>query len=115
MPSPIKQRTWIILDHLCRICGGRVLRCVSGQGVTAGGYPVFRCADCGVEHSGMSQSVVCWCGFTHRKNAHITPYRCLPFSVLESRPELREDFLANGFDPKIGEVGVVRRKDLQKE
>ena len=31
--------TWALEDHLCRSCGGRILRSVSGAGMTPGGDP----------------------------------------------------------------------------
>lgn len=40
------KRTWALTDHLCRDCGGRVLRCVTGNGITPGGNPIYKCADC---------------------------------------------------------------------
>ena len=112
---PVKQKQkWIIEDHLCRECGGRILRCVEGNGVTPGGNPIFKCADCGLAKPGMKPDVLCWCGFSHRRNAHITPYRCLPFSILEERPELLENFYRSGCDPKVGEVGIVLERDVLK-
>ena len=41
------KQTWAIEDHLCRSCGGRILRCVKGNGMTPGGNPLYKCADCG--------------------------------------------------------------------
>ena len=38
--------TWTLTDHLCRHCGGRILQSASGVGPTAGGNPLYRCADC---------------------------------------------------------------------
>lgn len=106
-------QTWAIEDHLCKDCGGRILRCVSGGGPTGGGNPIFKCADCGKSTSGMMPDVLCWCGFHHRGNHHLSGYHCLPFSILETRPELRNDFLACGCDPKRGEVGIVLASALK--
>lgn len=89
-----------------------MLRSVSA-GLTPGGNPMWRCADCGASSSGVSPNVICWCGFSHRNNAMITPYVCLPFSILKTKPELRDAFLACGFDPnRLGEVGIVLERDL---
>lgn len=107
------QRTWILEDHLCRSCGGRILRCASGQGMTPGGNPVYQCADCGQSASGALPDVLCWCGLSHRGNAHVTPYVCLPFSILESRPELEPAFRACGCDPQRGEVGIMLERDFR--
>ena len=108
-----KTLTWALEDHLCRSCGGRILRSVSGAGMTAGGNPVFKCADCGKATAASGPDVLCWCGFSHRRNHHITAYRCLPFSLIESRPELETMFMACGCDPKRGEVGIVLESDLR--
>ncbi len=106
------KMTWAIEDHLCRSCGGRILRCVEGAGMTPGGNPVFKCADCGKMTSGMGPEVLCWCGFSHRQN-RTTAYRCLPFSILKERPELEQKFRACGCDPTRGEVGIVLEEGLK--
>ncbi len=106
--------TWKLEDHLCRKCGGRILRSVSGAGPSPGGNPIFRCADCGVADWGTSPKRICWCGMSHR-GQYETPYLCLPYSILEERPELKELFRASGCDPdRPGEVGVVAEKDLRE-
>lgn len=105
--------TWALEDHLCRSCGGRILRSVSGVGVTPGGDPIFRCASCGKQACGMSPHAICWCGFSH-KNNNSEPYRCLPFSVLDEHPELLRCFRACGCDPKNGEVGIVTNQDARE-
>ncbi len=110
----MKRRTWALTDHLCRGCGGRILQCVSGGGITGGGNPIWKCANCGQESAHMGPECLCWCGFHHRDQQHITAYLCLPFSVLKDRPELREAFLACGCDPARGEVGVVLGRDLNR-
>jgi hypothetical protein len=112
--TPMKdKRTWAIEDHLCRQCGGRILRCVTGNGMTAGGNPVFRCADCGAAGSGMGPENLCWCGFGHKFNRSATAYRCVPYSILDTRPELLAAFRACGCDPKRGgDVGIVLERDL---
>ena len=107
------QRTWAIENHLCRGCGRRILRCVTGNGITAGGNPIFKCADCGKATAAMSADALCWCGFSHRGNSHATAYRCLPFSILEKQPELLSAFRACGCDPTRGEVGIVLERDLK--
>ena len=108
-----KDRTWEIENHVCRSCGGRILRCVTNTGMTPGGNPLFKCADCGKTAAGMTAEVLCWCGFSHRNNANDTPYMCRPFSILEEKPELRAAFLACGCDPTRGEVGILLERDLR--
>lgn len=110
-----KDRTWVLIDHLCRACGGRMLRCATGQGMTPGGNPLFKCADCGKAASAMGPEVLCWCGFHHRLNHNATAYVCVPFSALETRPELLDAFKACGIDPKRGgEVGIMLEKDFRQ-
>lgn len=102
--------TWALENHLCRSCGGRVLRSVSGAGPTGGGNPVFKCADCGTSASDFGPNCICWCGFAHR-NQNDNPYECLPYSILEHHPELANAFRACGCDPERGEVGIILSKD----
>lgn len=106
-----KKTWWSLEDHLCRACGGRILRCVSGGGATPGGNPIFKCADCGQSISGTGPAVLCWCGFSHRGNRGITAYVCLPFSVLKNQPELEQAFRACGCAPDRGEVGIMLEKN----
>ena len=106
-----RGQTWALEDHLCRTCGGRVLRCVSGNGMTPGGNPIYRCADCGSASASMGAGAICWCGFAHRSQ-NATAYRCVPFSILAERPDLRNAFAACGCDPGRGEVGIMLERDL---
>ena len=108
------KQTWALEDHLCKDCGGRVLRCVTGGGVTGGGNPIYKCADCGKSASALGPEVLCWCSFAHKHNHNATAYVCQPFTVLETRPELLQAFLACGCDPKRGgEVGIMLGRDLR--
>lgn len=108
------RMTWALTDHLCKGCGGRVLRCVSGGGPTSGGNPIWKCADCGKAAAAMGPEVLCWCGFTHKHNHNATAYVCQPFTVLETKPELLSAFQACGCDPKRGgEVGIMLQRDLE--
>jgi hypothetical protein len=108
------HRTWILEDHLCRKCGGRILRCVTGSGMTPGGNPFYRCADCGFSGWGIDPSCVCWCGFNHRFNSNTFAYRCLPFSWIvgnelseKQKRKLTAAFRNCGCDPERGEVGII--------
>lgn len=100
-------------DHVCRSCGGRILRQLN-HGPTPGGNPVYRCANCGVASSSMGPDRLCWCGFQFRAQ-HATAYRCLPFSILKDRPELLEAFRSCGCEPGRQEVGVVLESALHKK
>lgn len=109
--------TWTLADHLCRKCGGRVLQSASGVGPTAGGNPLYKCADCGEAGVAHGPSVICWCGLKMRGQTSDPAYQCLPFSILEDKPWVREAFLACGCDPDRGEVGIVlisQMNDLRK-
>jgi hypothetical protein len=102
------RRTWALTDHLCRGCGGRILRCVTGNGMTPGGNPVYKCANCGKAGAAMSTDHLCWCGFSHKLNHNVSAYVCVPYSELEAAPQLLKGFLACGCDPKNGgEVGIM--------
>lgn len=105
-----KQITWTLTDHICRYCGGRVLQSASGVGVTAGGNPLFRCADCGKCTSAMSPTCICWCRFMHRRASDpIYPYLCQRLDAAKDDPALRHALLACGFDPDNpkAEVGII--------
>lgn len=113
-------RTWWLENHLCRNCGGRILRCVSGNGVTPGGNPVYKCADCGAEGAQMSPRGLCWCGFEH-KGQKMRPYLCVPFSILtsgkyttETTKKLLSAFRACGCEPGRTEVGIMLRKGFEE-
>ena len=108
-----QKRTWALEDHLCAGCGGRILRCVTGGGITGGGNPIWKCANCGKEAADLGPQCLCWCGFNHRGNNN-NGYMCQPFSAIEHYPAMREAFLACGCDPSRGEVGIVLVRDLMK-
>lgn len=108
-----RRMTWTLEDHLCRDCGGRVLRCASGQGPTPGGNPIFKCADCGKTACDMFPDALCWCGMKH-KHQNMTAYRCVSYTVLETKPDLINAFRSCGCDPKRGgEVGIMLEDAFQ--
>ena len=108
---------WALEDHLCRKCGGRILRSVSGAGATPGGDPVFMCASCGFAMAAIGPYAVCWCGFGHRNNEP-GAYRCLPFSALQDCPEVARElenaFRSCGCDPENGVVGIMLETDYER-
>lgn len=114
---PVVMR-WVLEDHLCRGCGGRILRCVAGQGPSPGGNPLFKCADCGKASTAMGPDVLCWCGFSHRGNHHMTVYQCVPFSILKAMPDkaqaLTNSFRACGCEPGRSEVGIMLEKEYRE-
>ena len=111
-----KVMTWALTDHLCKVCGGRVLRCVSVCGPTGGGNTIWKCADCGRSAAAIGPEVLCWCGFSHKHNHNATAYVCQPFTILETNPGLLKAFRACGCDPsRGGEVGIMLYRDLRDE
>ena len=110
----MNERTWNITDHICRDCGGRILKCATGTGPSPGGNPLFMCADCGKANWGMSESCLCWCGFSHR-GQHARAYRCLAFSVLKEHPEYEDAFRSCGCDPGSTRavIGIVTEDGLR--
>lgn len=109
----MRRKTWELTDHVCRVCGGRILLCVSGQGPTGGGNPIWRCADCGVACASIGPASICWCGFTHRGQDQ-SVYCCCPFSVLEQHPEMLKEFRSCGCDPGRTEIGIVTQEAFRK-
>lgn len=107
----MNKMTWTIEDHLCRSCGGRILRSATGAGMTPGGNPIYKCTICGKSKASMSPDELCYCGLSF-KNQHLTEYRCLPFSIIEEYPKMKDAFLACGCDPTRGEVGIVLKKNM---
>lgn len=103
-----RPKTWFLMDHLCRHCGGRVLQCASGGGPTGGGNPIFRCADCGAGSAAMGPDCICWCGFEHRHGNGTNGYQCRRLADAKDDPALRTAFLSCGFDPDRSklEIGI---------
>lgn len=111
---PADRRTYTLLDHLCRACGGRVLQVATGGGATGGGNPIFMCADCEASSSAMSPDCICWCGYAHRGQPHrVTAFRCVAFSATADWPELREQMaLCGSVDDTRAKVGIVTESGL---
>jgi len=100
-----RQQTWAIEDHLCRYCGGRILRCVKGNGPTGGGNPLYRCASCGRTAAATGPESLCFCG--------LSLHQCLAYSAIKKYPRLRSA-LVPGCDPSYGEVGFAVREAVRK-
>ena len=107
----MSEKTWIIEDHLCSNCGGRILRCVN-PGMTPGGNTLYRCADCGQSGYSLGGPKICWCGHKHRMQSS-RGFRCLPFSIIEKYPAFADAFRKCGCEPTKGEVGIVRADDYK--
>lgn len=111
--SMSKERSWAIEDHLCRVCGGRILRCVKGNGMSPGGNPAYKCADCGIETTSLGPQELCWCGMKHR-NQNESAYICISFEKIKEYPEYLNAFRNCGCDPVRGEVGIMLRNDFNR-
>ncbi len=110
--------TWELLDHLCRHCGGRVVKQVTGgPHITAGGNPIYMCSLCGQGKASMGPDVVCWCGMTMRGGEpHI--YACAATKDAETDPVLAEALANCGISPYQNkyrlQVGVLNSADYRR-
>lgn len=104
------KQTWSIENHICHICKGRILRCVTGAGMQPGGN-LFRCSCCGKESYSCER--LCYCGFRHPDNNRRTLI-CQPFSLVKKYPELEREFKMLDFDIDKGEIGFVRLSIMNK-
>lgn len=68
---------WLLTDHLCRACFGRVLKHAE--------EPTWRCSNCGLSHTGGTHASICACGIKLR-NGRNAGLRCTPNN--EPTPEL---------------------------
>lgn len=48
---------WVITDHVCRCCFGRVLMREAFDRKRT-----YRCANCGIESEGRTEAAICCCG-----------------------------------------------------
>jgi len=73
------MRTWEIIDHLCHKCNGRILQCVTGNGMTPGGNLVKQCASCGESTTNAigSYDGICWCSVTSLVAPFERVHRCV--------------------------------------
>lgn len=67
----MSHNTWVLTDHVCRHCFGRVL---------SRGLPdartLFQCANCGTQMTGLNVGDLCCCGLTNNKGADAR-FRCV--------------------------------------
>lgn len=64
------MQSWLLTDHVCRACFGRVLASASDDGAQR-----FRCSNCGLEAEGRKPEVLCACGL-RLKNGRDAGIRC---------------------------------------
>lgn len=101
---------WIIVDHICRQCSGRILQSVANVGSTGGGNPLFRCANCGASSASLGPESVCWCGMTHRGSSE-RPYLC---ASKAAHPEWQSEFEASGCWESREEIGIVSEAGVRR-
>lgn len=65
MVSPKREpvQGWVITDHICRICFGRVLMREAFDR-----RKTYRCSNCGTEADGTSEAAICCCGMKLKTN-----------------------------------------------
>jgi hypothetical protein len=100
-----KQPTYMLTDHACRNCGGRILL---GSRRGAGGAMVgecYICADCEQTHFG-DVSGLCWCGFGQR-HQQLGEYLCMRLDRAIAEPWLRDAMRHSGVDPDSKKIKVA--------
>jgi hypothetical protein len=95
MKTKKEQSRFVLTDHACRSCGGRILQ-QPNSGPSGGGNPYFRCADCGKGGCHMGTDHLCWCGFGY-KGAQPGRLRCVSIARAREDPALYRALSANGF------------------
>ncbi len=106
--------TWAITDHICRSCGGRILRSVTGAGMTPGGNSIYRCADCWASTTRMGPDEVCWCGFA-MKGSRQPAYMCIPVSMARGNEALMQAIKRCGYNDRSNqEVAIILRADWKE-
>lgn len=98
------KRKWIVTNHICMECNGRILQCVEGNGMTPGGNPTFKCSCCG--KIAYNDRWLCWCNFSYR-NSSDNPYICVPSLVAAEYPDIIPLFERHGNNYQNQEVCVV--------
>jgi hypothetical protein len=64
LPKPPKAERWVLVDHACRHCFGRLL--ATGKGKTA----AVQCSQCGRREEGQVEAL-CACGVTTPNGRHL--------------------------------------------
>ena len=68
----MSQDQWIITDHVCRACFGRVLTRTGDDGQRR-----YKCSNCELELAGGAVKCLCACGMTMGKKARDMGLRCV--------------------------------------
>lgn len=98
---------WTITRHICRACMGRVLKRESFDGKRH-----YRCANCGIEREGVSESAMCCCGMKLGRAQRDAGVRCITNPL--RTPECMSEIVATqvvGSWPAAPSVGVGEESD----
>jgi len=104
------NKKYIFTNHICKLCNGRILECVEGNGMTPGGNHQRICSCCG--EIAYDDKTLCWCSF-HYRDSNIHPFICLPLSIIEEYPQIKLLFVSHGNSLKQ-QVGVVSKDSYLK-
>ena len=66
------QEQWILIDHLCRVCWGRVLTRTDDNG-----QRWYKCSNCEETIAGAAPKCLCACGMTIGRKARDMGIRCV--------------------------------------
>ena len=109
--------TWELLDHMCRHCGGRVVKQVTGGTPSGGGNPLYMCSLCGEGSCAMGPDVVCWCGSAFR-GGEPGAFHCVATKAAETDPDLATALANCGTSPYRNkyqlQVGIVGTADYRR-
>lgn len=84
------NREWIITDHICRICMGRILVTYDKDA-----KKTFRCSNCSVELQGRNTDCLCCCGM--KIGGRDAGIRCVKNQ--DVTPEWPSEIVAEQIDP----------------
>ena len=82
---------WVITDHICRVCFGRVLMREAFDHKRT-----YRCSCCGIEADGRTEAAVCCCGIKLKTGVD-AGIRCGPNT--DKSPEFPSEIVATQASP----------------
>ncbi len=120
MKTTKKVKRYELIDHICKICAGRIAVQVSPSVVTGGGWPVYFCTSCEAECSGSGPDVLCWCGEQYA--SRIKKYEYLCYRIPDISNALPEEVNAFTNTMNLGinillahsRIGIVTWDDFYK-
>jgi hypothetical protein len=103
----MKQTKYILINHACNKCGGRILAPSNGTGIS--GYTSYICSCCEISGSGLLNPPFCYCN-QELRGAEVSTYRCVHKDELSKAPWLLEACAHSGYlidsDQKVGLVSL---------